>query len=436
MHLSETSPLHPASEEHRTVKFLDRLCRKVLFEKLSSLEKGAIEIEEAFDGVQSITHRFGTASKSHPLVGKMRILDPGAYSRMVLAGSIGAGESYFMKEWDTHEITDLIRILLQNRKTMNAIDRGFSTIANPVQKLIHRFRKNTVKGARKNVQAHYDLGNDFFELFLDESYLYSSAVYLKDEMTLHEAQVEKIDRICRKLDLKPSDHLIEIGTGWGGFAIHAAKHYGCKVTTTTISKAQHELAKARIEKEGLTGQIELLFEDYRHLTGQYDKLVSIEMIEAVGLDHLDAYFNKCSELLKPDGQALIQAITIREEHYEAARRGVDFIQRYIFPGTGICSIGSIMKAVAGETDLSLVHSEDFGPDYARTLKEWSNRLRENHEELLKRGYSEELYRMWQFYFSYCEGGFLERSIGVSQLLFSKPESRSRPLTQSFKGVSS
>jgi cyclopropane-fatty-acyl-phospholipid synthase len=279
-----------------------------------------------------------------------------------------------------------------------------------------------VNGARKNIEAHYDLGNDFFELFLDSSFLYSSGVFKREDSSLEEAQIEKIDRICRKLKLKPSDHLIEIGTGWGAFALHAAKHYGCRVSTTTISKNQFEMTRARIKEAGLENQIELLYQDYRKLEGRYDKLVSIEMIEAVGLDHLDGFMKKCSDLLKPDGLALIQAITIREESYEEAKKSVDFIQRYIFPGSGICSIGSIQASVAKGTDLSLTHLEDFGTHYARTLHEWAKRLESQHETLLKRGYSEELYRMWQFYFSYCEGGFLERSIGVAQLLYAKPRS--------------
>jgi cyclopropane-fatty-acyl-phospholipid synthase len=234
--------------------------------------------------------------------------------------------------------------------------------------------------------------------------------------------MEKIDRICQKLELKSGDHLIEIGTGWGAFAIHAAKNYGCRVTTTTISKNQFEMTRKRIAAEKLDDRIQLLYQDYRKLEGNYDKLVSIEMIEAVGLDHLDEFIGKCSSLLRHDGMALIQAITIREETYEAAKGSVDFIQRYIFPGSGICSIGSIQGSIARTSDLSLIHLEDFGTHYARTLNEWAKRLRENHASMISRGYSEELYRMWQFYFSYCEGGFLERSIGVSQLLFAKPRS--------------
>jgi cyclopropane-fatty-acyl-phospholipid synthase len=254
--------------------------------------------------------------------------------------------------------------------------------------------------------------------------MYSSAIFPSSHSTLEEAQFEKLDRICRKLSLTPDDHVIEIGTGWGGFAIHAAKHYGCKVTTTTISDRQHELALERVREAGLQDQITILKSDYRLLEGTYDKLVSIEMIEAVGLDFIETYFEKCSSLLKPNGEMLIQAITIQDEYYEHAKNNVDFIQRYIFPGSGIPSLNSMTTALKEKTDLHVVHLEDFGPHYARTLREWSNRLRDQYSNLIRLGYSDELYRMFQFYFSYCEGGFAERAISVMQLKMAKPESRS------------
>jgi cyclopropane-fatty-acyl-phospholipid synthase len=231
----------------------------------------------------------------------------------------------------------------------------------------------------------------------------------------------------KKLDLKPSDHVMEIGTGWGSFAIHAAKHYGCKVTTTTISEEQFKLAKERVAEAGVSDRVELLFQDYRLLTGEYDKLVSIEMIEAVGLDNLDGYFEKCSSLLKENGQMLLQAITIRDQQYESAKKGVDFIQRYVFPGSGIPSIAAMSDSITAHTDFQIAQLEDFGAHYARTLKEWDNRLVANHQKLLQRGYPEVLYRMWRYYFGYCEGGFEERNIGVSQILLTKPKARRQPL---------
>jgi cyclopropane-fatty-acyl-phospholipid synthase len=400
------------------MNLLEKSCQKVLYSKLAALTDGYLEFEEAFLKGHSKVRGFGNPGS--PLKARLRILNPAAYPKMVFSGSVGAGESYFLNEWESEDLVPMIRILLRNRKILEAIDHGISAIQNPLQKIYHGLHRNTLRGAKKNIEAHYDLGNDFFGLFLDPSYLYSSAIFKDPSTSLAEAQMEKIDRICRKLELKPHHHLVEIGTGWGAFAIHAAKNYGCRVTTTTISKNQFEMARNRIEEAGLQERITLLYQDYRNLEGSFDKLVSIEMIEAVGLENLDEFIKKCSSLLRPDGNALIQAITIREELYESAKQNVDFIQRYIFPGSGICSIGSIQAAIAGNTDLSLTHLEDFGTHYARTLREWSMRLRQNREELLARGYSGELYRMWQFYFSYCEGGFLERSIGVSQMLYSKP----------------
>ncbi len=402
------------------MNLIEQSCRKVLYSKLSAITEGHLEFEEAFIKGHSHTVSFGNAGDA--LKAKIRVLNPDAYPKMLFGGSVGAGESYFLNEWDSPDLTAMIRVLLRNREVLESIDHGLSAIRTPAQKLYHGLRRNTLQGARKNIEAHYDLGNDFFELFLDPSFLYSSAIFKGPETTLEEAQIEKIDRICQKLELKSGDHLIEIGTGWGAFAIHAAKNYGCRVTTTTISKNQFEMTRKRIAAEKLDDRIQLLYQDYRKLEGNYDKLVSIEMIEAVGLDHLDEFIGKCSSLLRHDGMALIQAITIREETYEAAKGSVDFIQRYIFPGSGICSIGSIQGSIARTSDLSLIHLEDFGTHYARTLSEWAKRLRENHASMISRGYSEELYRMWQFYFSYCEGGFLERSIGVSQLLFAKPRS--------------
>jgi len=342
---------------------------------------------------------------------------------MALGGSIATGESYMEGEWTSDQLPDLIRIFARNRDVVMQVDQGLAKLSNPFQKLFHRFHRNSIHGAKKNIHAHYDLGNDFFGLFLDPSWMYSSAVFLKSDSTLEEAQFEKLDRICRKLHLKPTDHVMEIGTGWGGFAIHAAKHYGCKVTTTTISEKQFQLATERVGQAGLQDQVTIIMKDYRQLEGKFDKLVSIEMIEAVGLEYLGTYFEKCSSLLKQTGQMVIQAITIRDEYYEHAKNNVDFIQRYIFPGSGIPSLGVMSALVKEKTDLQITNLEDFGPHYARTLREWSERLKENHSELLKRGYAEELYRMFQFYFGYCEGGFSERAISVLQMQFSKPECR-------------
>ncbi len=399
---------------------IDQFCRSVLFSKLSKLAEGRVEIVEEF-GRDRYTIVFGSsAHASESLQCKIIIKNAKAYSKIVFSGSIGSGEGYMDGDWDCDQLTSLIQIFVRNRALLEELEGSWSRLTVPLQKLIHFLRKNSIEGSKENIRAHYDLGNDFFGLFLGPTWMYSSGYFPRTEATLEEAQFEKNDRICRKLNLKPGDHLLEIGTGWGSFAIHAAKNYGCQVTTTTISKKQLELAATRIAAEGLSDQITLLEKDYRVLTGQYDYLVSIEMIEAVGLNYLETYFEKCSSLLKPHGQMILQGITIRDHFFENAKRNVDFIQRYIFPGTAIPSISSLTAAIARKTDLQMSHLEDFGMHYARTLNTWSDRLKTQMGEVLKQGYSERHYRMWQYYFAYCEGGFLEASIGVMQMHLKKP----------------
>jgi cyclopropane-fatty-acyl-phospholipid synthase len=413
-------------EEMQTIGLVDQLSRSLLLKKLKLIHSGQIHFVETTAGVEQ-TFRFGQDDAPEGLRARVRILNSRAYGRIVFGGTIGVGESYMDGDWDSDDLTQVIRVFARNHELHTGLDSGIGALLTPFQKIFHFLRKNSIKGARENIHAHYDIGNDFFELFLDSSYMYSAAIFEHEKATLEEAQFTKLDRICKKLDLKPSDHVMEIGTGWGSFAIHAAKHYGCKVTTTTISEEQFKLAKERVAEAGVSDRVELLFQDYRLLTGKYDKLVSIEMIEAVGLDNLDAYFKKCSSLLKDDGQMLLQAITIRDQQYESAKKGVDFIQRYIFPGSGIPSIAAMSDSITEHTDFQIAQLEDFGAHYARTLKEWDNRLVANHQKLLQRGYPEVLYRMWRYYFGYCEGGFEERNIGVSQILLTKPKARRQPL---------
>jgi cyclopropane-fatty-acyl-phospholipid synthase len=339
---------------------------------------------------------------------------------MALGGSIGAAESYMEADWDCDNLVSLVRIFVLNRDILNALDAGAGALFSPFAKLSHRLKKNSLSGSKDNIRAHYDLGNDFFSLFLDSTLMYSSGVFLKADSTMFEASTEKNDRICRKLNLKPSDHILEIGTGWGGFALHAAQNYGCRITTTTISQKQYELAEKRIREAHLQDRITLLLKDYRLLEGTFDKVVSIEMIEAVGLDHLETYFEVCSRRLKPHGQMLLQAITIRDQYYDQAKNNVDFIQRHIFPGSGIPSVHAMSDAIKKKTDFKLDNLEDIGIHYAKTLRSWSDSLRERKAEVLSLGYSDELYRMWQFYFAYCEGGFREKSIGCAQISLTKP----------------
>jgi len=296
-----------------------------------------------------------------------------------------------------------------------------------VQKVFHGLRQNTINGSLENIRSHYDIGNDFFKLFLDDTMMYSCALYEDKSYDLKQASMNKIETICKKLELKSTDHLVEVGKGWGSLAIFAAKTYDCKVTTTTISSEQYNYAVQKVKEAGLEDKITILFEDYRKLTGVFDKLVSVEMIEAVGLNNLDTYFEKCSSLIKPEGMMVLQAITIRDQYYKNAKNSVDFIQRHIFPGTGIPSVNAIMSSITKKTDMVLVDQKDFAEDYAHTLRDWSLRLSSSKDEITKLGYPSFLYRLWQYYFSYCEGGFRERAIGLSQITFTKPNYRNRSL---------
>jgi len=306
-----------------------------------------------------------------------------------------------------------------NRHIFERMDTGWGRIMQPVYQWFHWLHKNTKVGSRANITAHYDLGNDFYQLFLDDTMTYSCGIFETDAATLEEASIAKYDRICRKLKLGPSDHVLEIGTGWGGFAIHAARHYGCRVTTTTISPSQYEWAESRVAEAGLDERITLLLADYRDLDGTYDKLVSIEMVEAVGHQFLETFFRCCSRHLKPDGMMVLQAITIADSVYDRHKRSVDFIKRYIFPGSCIPSLTAMCQAMAQSTDLRVVHLEDLAPHYARTLREWRRRFFDNLEQVREMGYSNTFVRMWEYYFCYCEGGFEERYLGDGQQLINE-----------------
>ena len=303
------------------------------------------------------------------------------------------------------------------------MDSGLALLGKPVQKLFHALNKNTRKGSRKNIAAHYDLGNDFYQLWLDPKMMYSCAYFDKPDTSLEDAATEKLDRICRKLNLSADDSVVEIGTGWGGFAIHAARHYGCHVTTTTISRQQYNYAQQAVVDAGLEDRITLLLQDYRDLDGRFDKLVSIEMIEAVGHEFHDAYFKKCCDLLKPDGQMLLQAITIADQRYDQYKSSVDFIKRYIFPGGCLTSVTDMSRTMTRHTDMRVIHLEDIGPHYATTLRHWHDRFFAHIHEVRELGYSDAFVRMWQFYLNYCESAFIERAIGNVQLLIMRPAAR-------------
>lgn len=351
------------------------------------------------------------------------VLDARFYGEIAFGGSIGAGEAYMLGYWNAENLTDVIRLMCLNQSVMDTLEGGYQWLNKPAMKLLHWLNSNTTEGSRKNIAAHYDLGNDMFSLFLDPTMMYSSAMFNAHTTSLQAASELKLKTICDKLALKEADHVVEIGTGWGGFAIYAATHYGCKVTTTTISTQQYSLAKERVKAAGLEDKITVLLEDYRNLTGVFDKLVSIEMIEAVGHRFFDTYFAQVSALLKPDGLALIQAITIVDQRYESAKTSVDFIQRYIFPGSCIPSNTALLNSVTSVSDLRLFDLEDIGPHYATTLRMWRENFFANIQGIRDLGYSEEFIKMWEFYLCYCEGGFAERALGDVHLLLTKPENR-------------
>ncbi|HAK15634.1 MAG TPA: class I SAM-dependent methyltransferase [Acinetobacter junii] len=332
-------------------------------------------------------------------------------------GVLGAAEGYIRGYWSSEHLVEVIQILARNRHVLDKINQNvISQASQLVLKAWYKTRKNSLSGSRKNIAEHYDLSNDFFKLFLDSSMMYSSAVYKHKDMTLEEASDYKKELICQKLQLKPMDHLVEIGCGWGGFAIYAAQHYGCKVTTITISQAQYDEATKRIADAGLSHRVNVQLKDYRLLEGNFDKLVSIEMIEAVGEQYLSTYFNKCRSLLKPNGLGLIQAITIEDARYKKALNTVDYIKRYIFPGSFIPCI-SVLTQAASEQQLRLKHLEDIGLSYAETIHQWRERFLNAKEQVLALGFDENFIRMWDFYLCYCEGGFKEGVISDVHLLF-------------------
>ncbi|MFM9914132.1 MAG: class I SAM-dependent methyltransferase [Methylophilaceae bacterium] len=399
-------------------RLLDGWAQRILHSRLSAITTGALHL---IDG-EKITC-FGQASNAITIT----ISDSRFYGEVVFGGSIGAGEAYMLGYWQCNDFTGLIRQLVRNAHVVDGIDSGWSWLTLPLQKLFHWFNRNSQSVSARNIAAHYDLGNELFQLFLDPTMMYSCGIFESPSATLEQASVAKLRRICEKLALTKDDHVLEIGTGWGGFAIYAASQYGCRVTTTTISQAQFDLALIRIKEAGLSDRITLLLEDYRVLTGEYDKLVSIEMIEAVGYQYYDTFFGHCAARLKPSGIMLLQAITITDQRYEQARRSVDFIQRYIFPGSCIPSVTALLNSITAASDMRLFHLEDIGPHYAKTLAAWRANFFEHLAEVKALGYPDTFIRMWEFYLCYCEGGFEERALGDVQMLLVKPENRHEPI---------
>ena len=399
----------------------DGVARKAVLSRLAHLTRDRVTLIEG-EAVQT----FG-AESADGLAAQITVLDPRFYAEIAFGGSIGAGEAWMHGYWDCDDLVALVRILLRNREVLDGMEGGLARLTAPLQALFHRLNRNSRAGSRRNIAAHYDLGNDFFGLWLDETMMYSSAMFAEPDMSLHAAQVHRLDHICRRLDLQPTDHVVEIGTGWGGFALHAAQHYGCRVTTTTISREQYVKARERVVAAGLEDRVTLLQDDFRDLGGQYDKLVSIEMIEAVDHAQLPTYFAKCAELLAPHGAMLIQAITMADQRYEEYRKSVDFIRRYIFPGGNLPSTAVMADCAARETDLRLLGLDDIGLHYAETLRRWRSAFSAQLEAVRRMGYPESFIRMWTFYLCYCEGAFLERAISDVLMLWTKPESRLRTI---------
>ena len=398
----------------------DRRLRERVWRRFESLRDGRVILEQA-----GACREFGRSDSDLPPV-RVRIRDARCYRQLAFGGSLGAAEAYLRGYWDCDDLVGLIRVFCRNAELFNGLDRGVARLFRPLARLAHGLRRNTMAGSRRNIGAHYDLGNEFFARFLDPTMAYSCAIFPQATSSLHEASLAKFARICQKLGLQSHDHLLEIGTGWGGLAIYAARHHGCRVTSTTISPRQFAYAVEQVAAAGLQHLVTVCSDDYRNLQGTYDKLVSIEMIEAVGHQYFETFFQVCSQRLKPDGLMLLQAIVIPDQRYSQYCRSVDFIQRYVFPGGCLPSLGAICGSLGRRTDLQPVHLEDLTAHYARTLATWRQRFVSQRDTLRAMGFSERFLRTWEFYFCYCEGGFRERAIGDVQLLLAKPDGHRLP----------
>lgn len=395
--------------------------KRILFKKLKGLKTGELTI---IDGAK--THVFGIPKSE--LNASITVSSQEFYVFLGSGGTNGAAEAYTAGYWSADNLVGLIRLIIKNKKTMEGLESGLARLTNPITKIIHKLRQNTLKGSKSNILAHYDLSNDFYKLWLDSTMTYSSGIFLNKNSSMHEASIEKLDRICRKLKLDSNDHVLEIGTGWGSFAVHAVKNYGCKVTTTTISDNQFNYVANLISKEGLGDKITLLNKDYRELEGAFDKVVSIEMIEAVGSDYVPGFFEKASSLLKQNGLMALQGITYNDPDFDAYKNSVDFIRKYIFPGSCLISVAQVEYAIKKKTDLVKIDSEDITLDYARTLEIWRQDFEKVLPQVRDLGFSDPFIRIWIFYLVYCEAGFLENLIGDFQFIFAKPDAQNTKIT--------
>lgn len=396
---------------------LTRLSRQLVFAFFNRIRHGQVKVVET---VRNPEHKEFLFGNNNEFEATIFIHDTRFYSRLILGGSIGAGESYIEGWWDSPDVTKVIEFFSINLDLINDIEDKLNWLKKPLQPIINLLNTNTRKKAKKNIVAHYDLGNELYSRFLDPTMLYSSAIYPSEQSTLHEASLNKLKVICDSLQLKPGEHLLEIGTGWGALAIYAAKHYDCYVTTTTISEEQYRYVSDLVEASGLTSKVTLLKSDYRDLTGKFDKLVSVEMIEAVGHRYFDEYFSICAERLNPGGRMLIQSILIEDDRYDSYKSSTDFIQKYIFPGGALPSKQVVYESVKNNTTLLPIDFQAFGHDYAKTLNAWRVSFNNNWQKIKPFGYDDKFKRLWNFYFHYCEGGFLQNKIDVAHFVFKKP----------------
>jgi cyclopropane-fatty-acyl-phospholipid synthase len=399
----------------------DRAARRLLAAVLDRMRGGRLTITEA--------GRLHSAAPAARPVGEDDTLEAAVvvhdsrFWRALLRGSRGVAESYRDGLWDSPDLTAVIRLGARNAAAFDRVRQGLAPLRVPYHLVSGRWAANSPARSRRDISRHYDLGNELFELMLDPTMMYSCAVFERPGMTLEQASLAKLERICAKLDLGPRDHVLEIGAGWGGFAVHAAAHHGCRVTTTTISREQHDRARERVRAAGLADRVTVLFQDYRELRGRFDKLVSIEMIEAVGWRDLPTFFHRCSELLAAHGTMLLQAITIDDRAYEVEKTARTFIRSHIFPNGCLPSLEVIGRCVARHTDMRAIHLEDLTPHYAETLRRWRGNVERHAERLEALGYDERFRRLWRLYLAWCEAGFTERRIGDVQLVLAKPAYR-------------
>lgn len=399
-------------------ELIENFARRQILKYLTHIKRGSLVFEDDHEIIE-----LGQAPGESDINARIIVHERSAYCDFILRGSVGGAEAYMSGKWSSPDLLDVMRVMSANIDVLNGMDDSRFFGRRIIDRFGHWFNRNTIGQARANISCHYDLSNDFFALFLDPTMMYSAAIFPHEKADLDEAALHKLDVICQKLELKLGDRLLEIGTGWGGLAIHAATRYGCRVTTTTISRQQFEVARERVREAGLAERITVLFEDYRDLRGEFDKLVSVEMIEAVGHKYYPQYFSGCASLLKRDGLMLLQAITVPDQRFRHAQKSIDFIQKYIFPGGSLPSHEAIITTVKNHTDMVMVGMQEIGTDYARTLAAWRRCFTEKLEQVYALGFDEYFIRMWEYYLCYCQGGFQERILGTAQIVLARPDWR-------------